>query len=191
MRSAIKLVVIQTILGLSLVLEEVPEPFRHDYSQGYSGPQPYSLENQSPRLLNRQVKVAFYALYKSLLEQVLKGFKQLVSRPDSWSICLFISMCLAFLLERIEAGSQEYLYFAKMIWKDEGSNIATTEDYSLEIDSVVFDRLYRILSTRVRGRSSASGPGAVELLKGMTLLRQCTGMSFHLTPLKARSDLQK
>lgn len=175
MKSATKLIAIQTILGLSLIIEEIPEAFKHGYFHGYSGPQRWSPDNQSSRLVNRQVKVAFFILYKSHLRQVLKGFKSLVLIPESWTACLFISMCLAFLLERIEAGSQEFLYFAKKIDKDDPGSISDIEGYYHEIDGVVFGRIYRLLSIMIRGRSLTSSCMATELSEALMKLRQQFG----------------
>jgi hypothetical protein len=119
--------------------------------------------------------VAFFILYKSHLQQVLKGFKSLVLIPESWAACLFISMCLAFVLERIEAGSQEFLYFAKKMYKDEPGSILDIEGYFREIDGVVFGRIYRLLSIMIRGRSSRSSHMATELSKDLMKLRQQFG----------------
>jgi hypothetical protein len=175
MKSAIKLIAIQTILGLALILQEIPEAFKHDYFHGYSGPQPYSLHSQSPRLLNRQVKVAFFISYKSLLEEVLKGFKDLSLLPDSWISCFFISTCLAFLLENIEAGSKEFVYFSKLKHKVESFSMSDLKGYCLEVDSVVFDRVYRLLCSKVKTRNSGGSKMDMELLDALRGLRQNFG----------------
>jgi hypothetical protein len=140
-----KLIAAQTILGLSLILEEVPEALRRDYFRGYSGPQPYHLDNQAPRLLNRQVKVAFFLVYKTLLRTVLDSLRSQVLLQDSWTTCLFMSICLAFLLENIEAGSQEFVYFSKNLYNEEVGKLSDSKIYGLEIDRVVFARMYRLL----------------------------------------------
>jgi hypothetical protein len=174
-KSAIKLVAIQAILELGLILEEIPTELQRSYLPGYNGPQPYSFHNQSPRLLNRQVKVAFFLVYQNLLSQVLTSFKHVVSSSESWSISIFISLCLAFLLERIEAASQKYLFFAKEIYKDEEGSIDDIEEYCREVDVVIFDRIYRILSSRSKGRCSESTIMDRELLEALRGLRQQPG----------------
>jgi hypothetical protein len=146
-KNALKLVAIQTILQLGLFLEDIPSALQKSALPGYHGPQPYSLHNQSPRLLNRQVKVAFFLVYQTLLSQVLTNFKYLAPRSESWSTPLFISLCLALLLERIEVASQEYLFVAKNIYRDEEGSIDDIKEYCGEVDIVIFDRIYRVLSS--------------------------------------------
>jgi hypothetical protein len=154
-KNALKLVAIQTILQLGLILEDIPSALQKSSFPGHHGPQPYSLHNQSPRLLNRQVKVAFFLVYQTLLSQVLTSFKHLVSRSESWSIPLFISLCLALLLERIEVASQEYLFVAN-IYKNEEGSIDDIKGYCGEVDAVIFDRIYRALSSSSMSRCSES-----------------------------------
>lgn len=171
-KCAIKVVMVQTILGVSLTLEEIPEAFKHDYFRGYSGPQPDCFYSQSPRLLNRQVKVAFALVYNSLLQQALKGFKYLVTIPESWATCLFISICLAILLERIEAGSQEFLHIARNVYKVEPGSISEVEDYCREVDVIVFDRIYRLLRTTAKDGSPGRSIMNLKLLDALKRVRR-------------------
>jgi hypothetical protein len=174
-KRAIKLVAIQAILELGLILKDIPSALQRRSSPNYYGPQPYSLQNQSPRLLNRQVKVAFFHIYKTLLSQVLTSFKQLVSGSESWSISLFISLCLAFLLERIEVASQEYLFFAKEVYQDKEGSIDDIEEYCREVDVAIFDRIYRVLSSTSKSRRSESRIMDKELLGALRKARQQSG----------------
>jgi hypothetical protein len=174
-KSAIKLVAIQAILELGLILEGIPTELQWSYLPGHNGPQPYSSHNQSPRLLNRQVKVAFFLVYQTLLLQVLTNFKHLKSSLESWSVSIFISLCLALLLERIEVASQKYLFFAKEVYKDEQGSIEDIEEYCREVDVVIFDRIYRVLSSKGKGRCSESRVMDRELLEALRGLQQQPG----------------
>jgi hypothetical protein len=57
------------------------------------------------------------------------------------------------LLENIDAGSQEFAYFSKNLYHEEVGN---GKIYGLEVDRVVFARMYRVLvlirGKRTRGR---------------------------------------
>jgi hypothetical protein len=174
-KNALKLVAIQTILQLGLILEDIPSALQKSSFPGYHGPHPYSLHNQSPRLLNRQVKVAFFLVYQTLLSQVLTSFKHLVSRSESWSIPLFISLCLALLLERIEVASQEYLFVAKNIYKNEEGSIDDIKEYCGEVDVVIFDRIYRALSSTSMSRCSESRIMDREFFEALRGIPQTSG----------------
>jgi hypothetical protein len=164
------------VLGLSLILQEIPETFRHDYFHGYIGPQPYSLDNQSPRLLNRQIKAAVFHVYKSLLEKVLTSFKLQVLLPDSWTRCLFLSVCLAFLLENIEVGNLEFVYFARNVYKEELGSMSGIREYNLEVDSVVFARMYRLL-VLIKGKGPVDSLADIELAENLRQTRHRFGKS--------------
>ena len=178
---------VQTILGVSLTLEEIPEAFRHDYFRGYSGPQPF--HSRSARLLNRQVKVAFSLAYKSGLQQVLEGFQNLVNTPESWTSCLFVSICLAFLLENIETASRGYLYFASKVYKDDPGSMSAIEDYCREVDVIVFDRIYRLLSTMLSGGRSTSSFMDLKLLISLKQIRQEFRKFLYMVYPQTRSNL--
>lgn len=172
MQNAIKLIVIQSVLGLGLILENIPVAFTHSPFPSPTGPQLAFPDNQIPRLLNRQVKIIFFAIYKTLLLQVLTGFKAVASNKKSWGTSVFVGICLAFLLERIEAGSQEYLFFAKSVYRDEEDSLGDAEAYSREVESAVFDRIYRILGTVVNMKTDYANAMALELLDSLRWVRE-------------------
>jgi hypothetical protein len=172
MENAIKLIFIQSILGLSLILETVPTAFTNSPFPSPTGPQLAFPDSPTSRLLNRQIKSIFFAIYKRLLLQVLTGFRALASKRKSWSTSVFVGICLAFLLERIEAGSQEYLFFAKSIYRDEEGSLGDAEGYSREVESVVFDRIYRILGAVVKMKPDGTNTMALELFDSLSSLRQ-------------------
>ena len=76
---------------------------------------------------------------------MLDGLRTQVLLQDSWITCLFLSICLAFLLENIDAGSQEFAYFSKNVYNEEVGNMSDGRMYGLEVDRVVFARMYRLL----------------------------------------------
>jgi len=174
LKNAVKLISTQSILGISLILQDFPEALRHGYLHGFSGPQPYSLDDQAPRLLNRQVKVAVFHVYKSLLECVLTSFKCQVLLPDSWTTCLFLSICLAFLLENIEVGSREYVFFAKKFYREELGSMSGINEYTLEVDGIVFARMYRLL-VLTKGRGSVGSLTDMELTQNLRQTRHQFG----------------
>jgi len=178
-QNAIKLITIQAILGLGLVLETIPAAFTNSPFPSRTGPQLPFPNNQTPRLLNRQIKVVFFTIYKTLLLQVLTGFKTLASKKKSWVASVFVGICLAFLLERIEAGSQEYLYFAKNVYRDEDGSLGDAEGYCREVEGV-FERIYRVLGVVIKRRSEGDGPMALELLNSLRRLREELGRFLHL-----------
>lgn len=157
----------------------MPEAFRYDYFCGYSGPQHYRVGHQSPRLVNRQVKVAFFLLQKSLLEQVLNGLQRLQTMPESWPACLFISICLAFLLETIEVASRDFHFFSKKIDEDEPGRESDIEDYCLGVDGVVFGWIYKLLSIKTRSTSTRGSLRTTQLTEAILKLRQQFGKISH------------
>jgi hypothetical protein len=171
MKSAVKVIMIQTIIGRSLNIEEVPEAYKHGYFRGYSGPQFSSSEGQSPRLVNRQVKTIFFILYQLHLEEVLEGFNELIftSKEGSRTAALFVSICLAFLMETVEDASQDFLLFTQMTEKTAVGSKSDIEDCYRELDGVVFDRIYRVLSVSVKGKEKRDTLMATDL---STALRQ-------------------
>jgi hypothetical protein len=177
MQNVIKLIAVQTILGLALVLQTTPAEFTDSPFPSRHGPHLPFPTNQTPRLLNRQVKVVFFAIYKLLLMQVLTGFKSLSSkRKSSSSCCIFIGICLAFLIERIEAGSQEYLKFSQdSEYKDKGESLGGAEEYCEEVEAVVFARIYRVLGTVVKGRHLGNGAMDMELQDALRGVREELG----------------
>ncbi|PMD63247.1 uncharacterized protein K444DRAFT_330567 [Hyaloscypha bicolor E] len=180
MENAIKLIAIQSFLGVGLILETIPAAFTHSPFPSPTGPQLAFPDNQIPRLLNRQIKTIFFAIYKTLLLQVLMGFKAVASNKTSWGTSVFVGICLAFLLERIEAGSQEYLFFAKSVYMDEEGGLGDAEAYSREVESVVFDRIYRILGSGVKMKTDGANAMALELLDSLRWVRE--GFSKFLCP---------
>jgi hypothetical protein len=169
MRNAIKLIAVQTILGLALVLETTPAEFANSPFPSHTGPQLPFPKNQTPRLLNRQIKVVFFAIYKSLITQVLNGFKAIASNRKSWSSCIFVGICLAFLIERIETGNQEYVIFSQgSVYQDNQESFGDAEGYCEAVESVVFARLYRVLATVTRRRNAGNGVMDLqEILRGV------------------------
>jgi hypothetical protein len=172
MENAIKLIAIQSFLGIGLILETIPAAFTHSPFPSPTGPQLAFPDNQIPRLLNRQIKTIFFAIYKTLLLQVLTGFKAVASNKTSWGTSVFVGICLAFLLERIEAGSQEYLFFAKSVYMDEEGGLGDAETYSREVESVVFDRIYRILGSGVKMKTDGANAMTLELLDSLRWVRE-------------------
>lgn len=172
MENAIKLIFIQSILGLGLKFETIPTAFTNSPFPSPTGPQLPFPENVIPRLLNRQIKAIFFAIYKRLLLQVLTGFRALASKRKAWSTSVFVGICLAFLLERIEAGSQEYLFFAKVIYRDEEVSLGDAERYSREVESVVFDRIYRTLRAVVKMKPGETNAMDLELFNSLSWLRE-------------------
>lgn len=172
MENAIKLIFIQSILGLSLILETVPTAFTNSPFPSPTGPQLAFPDSPTSRLLNRQIKSIFFAIYKRLLLQVLTGFRALASKRKSWSTSVFVGICLAFLLERIEAGSQEYLFFARSIYIDEESSLGDAEGYSRDVESAVFDRIHRIFGAVVKMKPDGTNTMALELFDSLSSLRQ-------------------
>ncbi|KAH8752922.1 hypothetical protein BGZ57DRAFT_93472 [Hyaloscypha finlandica] len=85
---------------------------------------------------------------------------------------VFVGICLAFLLERIEAGSQEYLFFAKSVYMDEEGGFGDAEAYSREVESVVFDRIYRILGSGVKMKTDGANAMTLELLDSLRWVRE-------------------
>jgi hypothetical protein len=171
MKSAVKVIMIQTIIGRTLNIEEVPKAYKHGYFRGYSGPQFSSSEGQSPRLVNRQVKTIFFILYQLHLEEVLEGFNELIftSKEGSRTAALFVSICLAFLMETVEDASQDFLLFTQMTEKTAVGSKSDIEDCYRELDGVVFDRIYRVLSVSVKGKEKRDTLMATDL---STALRQ-------------------
>jgi hypothetical protein len=173
MKSAVKVIMIQTIIGRSLNIEEVPEAYKQGYFGGYSGPQVPSSKGQSPRLVNRQVKTIFFILYQLHLEEVLEGFNELIftSKEGSRTAALFISICLAFLMETVEDASQSFLLFTQlhMTGKIAVGSKSDILDCYRELNRVVFDRIYRVLSVSVKGKEKMDTLMATDL---STALRQ-------------------
>ncbi|KAH8765716.1 hypothetical protein F5882DRAFT_414137 [Hyaloscypha sp. PMI_1271] len=172
MENAIKLIAIQSFLNIGLILESIPAAFTHSPFPSPTSPQLAFPDNQIPRLLNRQIKTIFFAIYKTLLLQVLTGFKAVASNKTSWGTSVFVGICLAFLLERIEAGSQEYLFFAKSVYMDEEGGFGDAEAYSREVESVVFDRIYRILGSGVKMKTDGANAMTLELLDSLRWVRE-------------------
>jgi hypothetical protein len=190
MENAIKLIFIQSILGLSLILETIPTAFTNSLFPSPTGPHLAFPDNVIPRLLNRQIKTIFFAIYKRLLLEVLTGFRALASKRKSWNASVFVGICLAFLLERIEAGSQEYLYFAKSIYRDEEGSLGDAKRYSREVESVIFDRIYRILGAVVKMKPDGTNVMAEELLDSLSSLREVFSKFFlSLLFWRTRADL--
>ncbi|PVH89232.1 kinase-like protein [Cadophora sp. DSE1049] len=156
MRSAIKLIAIYRIIMQALLLDDIPQSFRAGPFGDQTGPQPYSdRQRQSPLLLSLQVKVAFHNLQCSILKQVLTGLKELLGLPKAWASCLFISMCLAFLIERIDIASIERLQLSLRSPKGEeheADMFRNVEDYSRSVEDMVFCRIYRPMSANMRSR---------------------------------------
>jgi hypothetical protein len=170
-KSAIKFIAIYKILGQLPKLEMLPEAFQHDKLNGHNGPQPYFSDDQSSRLVTRQIKVGFFLLQTSLLDHLLNGLRCLLRQPDSWTTCLFVSMCLAFVLERLVVESRAYLEEARKLYKDDPGKFSDIQDYCLNVDSIVFQRIYRLLSVRIRNRCSNGSPMARDLSETLINLR--------------------
>ncbi|KAH8648726.1 kinase-like domain-containing protein [Tricladium varicosporioides] len=148
MKGAIKLIVLNKIIDQALLLEEIPGLFKRD--SGCNGPSQFSEDHQSPLLVNLQVKVGIHHLQSILLEHVLKGLKILFEIPGSWTSCLLISMCLAFVLERIEATSLVFLATTGKFNTNQQSTISKLENYYHEVENSVFYRIYRGLSLKLK-----------------------------------------
>ena len=165
MRNAIKLIVVQTILSISLVLESIPPSYTNPHSfESQAGPQLPVLRDQSPRLLNRQIKVVFLSIYRSLLVSVLHDFRVLISKVDAGIPCLFAGICLAFLMERFKADSPEYVFFAQGVYGDDSTSSDDVENFCKDVDGIGFQRLYRALSTKMRTRPLGGSAMSEELL---------------------------
>lgn len=173
MKSSIKIIIIQTILGFSLTLQHVPERFKHNYFDGYSGPQGCTPENPSPRLLNRQVKVSFFSLYKLHLGNVVQCFNEedFLSKNESWTNCLFSSICLAILLEGAEAASHEFLLYARTVDKNAGGSRSGIEKCYRGLGEAVFDRIYKTLSVGAELMGSRGTLMATDLLVALREFR--------------------
>lgn len=173
MQNAVKLIAVQTILGLALVLETTPTEFTESPFPSHAGPQLHFPKQQTPRLLNRQVKVVFFAIYKSLLMEVFTGFKFIASKRKSLSSCIFVGICLAFLIERIEAGSQEYLIFSQgSVYQDKNESLRDAEGYCEEVELAVFARIYRVLGIAIKGRIGGNGVMDMDLQEGLRGVRE-------------------
>lgn len=150
LKSGIKVVIINKILGLSPILEEMAEPFENCNMHGVIGPKRLSAGNQSSRLLSRQLKVALFLLQNTMLEQALLGLRCLLKVPESWMTCLCISMCLSFVLETMIVDSSEYRELAKEIYEDETATKSDVDKFCDGIYGGVFQRIYRQLSLSMK-----------------------------------------
>src|SRR6187402_1163880 len=180
MRNAIKLIAIHKILGQSILLESIPDVFKHVFFQPSSGPQRYSEQNQSPLLVNLQIKVGLYRLQYLLLSQVLQGFRRLLLLPDAWTSCLFISMCLAFLLERIETASRGFLELAKDANEHEPITTTDATEYCDGVDGILFSCIYRQMSIKISSRSVDSNAMGAQLLEAVARLKTHFGKSTQI-----------
>ncbi|KAH7333186.1 kinase-like domain-containing protein [Rhexocercosporidium sp. MPI-PUGE-AT-0058] len=159
MRSAIKLIASHRVISQALLLDELPESFKEDAFGSQTKPHRYSdWHRQSPLLLNLQVKVAFHKLQCKILKQVLTGLGLLNTSPKSWESCLFISMCLAFLIERVEIANLENVRLSLGSGRSteaQAAMIKELHDYRRDVEDIVFCRIYRPISTNMRSRGTA------------------------------------
>lgn len=179
MKAAIKVVVINKILGQSPILDEVPGAFENGFSNSSSGPHRFSGEKQSSRLVNRQVKVAFFLLQSTLLEKTLSGLQYLLRVPEARSACLFISMCLSFILERMIVDSREFTKVANEAYGDETATTSDADTFRQQVHNVVFQRIYRLLSLslRTQQRNLKSSTATKHLVETLNKLRHQFGKS--------------
>jgi len=163
-------------------MENIPDSLRDTSFMDYGSAR---TTNQSPRLLNRQVKVAFFMLHKSLLEQVLNSLTRLLLRPGSWAASVFMSICLAILLERIEVSSRYFVFRstdAQIIDLTRPSTMLDIEEYCHGVENDVFSRLYRMLSIKLRSGGCTTDAGFSHLASRLSGARQDFG-TFQLTYL--------
>jgi hypothetical protein len=64
---------------------------------------------------------------------------------------------------------------------DEEGSLGDAEAYSREVESVVFDRIYRILGSEVKIKTGGANAMALELLNSLRWVRE--GFSKDLCPL--------
>ncbi|KAG4421349.1 hypothetical protein IFR04_005532 [Cadophora malorum] len=176
MRSAIKLIAIYRLINQALLLDDLPESFKGGTFGDQSGPQPLSdTQRQSPLLLSLQVKVALHCLQCKILEQLLTGLQKLMVLPKSWTSCLFISMCLAFLIERFDIASIERLRLSLRSAMEEGDRadmLKKMRDYSRNVENMAFSRIYQPMSAKMRSRRAICTSTGAVLVHTLGNLRQ-------------------
>lgn len=158
-------------------LGELPPALRNGYLHGYCGPQSFTANKNYPQLLNRQVKVALFSLQETLLEQALTTLRYLLKKPDSWVACLFMSICLSFILERMTVDSREYQQSTARYYKDETATASDVDDFCNDAYAVIFQRIYRQLSltTRIQHREAVTGEATKQLLQMLCTLSSQLG----------------
>jgi hypothetical protein len=105
-------------------------------------------------------------------------------------------MCLAFLLERIEVASREFLYYVKQIDKDEPCNPSDIEEYLRGMEGIVFDRIYRLLGAKARVKNlnlkdtcpASHSVTAIQMADAMLKLRQQLGKFLRSVSMVLLSD---
>ncbi|KAK0102375.1 hypothetical protein ONS95_005997 [Cadophora gregata] len=156
MKSAIKLIAIYRIIMQALLLDELPDSFGESTFVDRTGPQVYSdRRRQSPLLLNLQVKVALHNLQSRILKQVLTGLTKLMESRKSWPSCLFISICLAFVIERIDIASTEHQQLRARSTRpedDKAEMLRDANDCSHGVGNMVFCRIYQSMSANMRSK---------------------------------------
>lgn len=181
MRSAIKLIASHRVISQALLLDELPESFKDDTFGSQTKPHRYSdWHRQSPILLNLQVKVAFHKLQCRILKQVLTGLGLVNGSPKSWASCLFISMCLAFLIERVEIASLENVQLSLGSGRSteaQAAMIKELHDYKRDVEDIVFCRIYQPMSTNMRSRRAARTSSGSVLVARLGELRRVLGES--------------
>ena len=153
------------------------KPFENCNKHSVIGPQRLSAANQSSRLLSRQAKVALFLLQNTMLEQALIGLRYLLKVPESWMTCLFISMCLSFVLERMIVDSREYQELAKEIYEGETATKSDVDKFCDGIYGGVFQRIYRQLSLSMKTWNSGvkSSTATKQLLEALSESRKQFG----------------
>ena len=182
------------MLRRSPTLGELPSAFQSGYLHGYSGPQSFTADKNYPQLLNRQVKVALFSLQETLLEQALTALRCLLKKPESWVACLFMSICLSFILERMTVDSREYQQSTTRYYEDETATASDVDDFCNDAYAVIFQRIYRQLSlaTRIQQLEAVAGEATRQLLQMLCTLSSQWGEFSNLIVRQAflRRDTQ-
>jgi hypothetical protein len=168
--TVVKIIIINKVLGQSLVLAEIPKSFQTGW------PHHSSPENRCSQLLNRQLKVALFLLQSMLLEQALVGLRQLMEIPDSWTTCLAVSICLSFVLEKIAMASKDFQRAAQE-HRDAPPTVSDVERFFDSVYGDLFPRIYRRLSVAQPSRDigGRSSPAAKHLLDELRQLHRELG----------------
>jgi hypothetical protein len=185
MRSAIKLLASNTALESGLAFEHTSQSIDSAAYMGHGCERSQYTTNQYSRLLNRQVKVAFFMLQKSLLAQVLNNLTQLLSQSDSGATPLFMLICLTFLLEQIEMTSRSLVVVAQRT-RNSGPNhpgtIRDVAEYRRRIENEVFHRLYKMASIKIAAGGWTTNAASSQLASRLRKLRERLGMSGPPSP---------
>ena len=82
------------------------------------------------------------------------------------------------MLERIDGASRSFLYRSRQTDENERGRISDIEEYRHGVEAIVFDRMYRLLSTKARSRTSRSSTIDTQLADALVKLRRQFGESY-------------